>query len=109
MPLTLVFDIKSLDRGIITSSQDILEEFFTYYSKLYASSLPPDLGRLHHMLHTFLDSDQTGFMLPKSTDINVHRLFVNIHVRHVIAGTTGVASFEKAFDTVEWTYLWELL
>lgn len=47
----------------------------------------------------------------RSTDINIRRLFANIHAPHTNQGTRTIATLDikKAFDTVEWVYVWEVL
>lgn len=39
-------------------------------------------NRLNSILHMVIDSDQTGFISGKSTDINIHILFTYIHAPH---------------------------
>lgn len=67
--------------------------------------------RLYPLLPSVIDSDQTGFMPRKSTDVNLRRLYTNIHAQHHNTGTRTIASLdiEKAFDTVEWPFLSETL
>lgn len=50
-------------------------------------------------------------MAHKFTDINLRRLFTNIHAHHDNPGSRVVSSLdiEMAFDTVEWPFLWETL
>lgn len=67
--------------------------------------------RIHYLLKTIIDSDQTGFMPQKMIDNNLRRLHTNIHAHHVNEGSRTVASLdiEKAFDTIERPFLWEIL
>lgn len=67
--------------------------------------------RLYPLLPSVIDSDQTGFMPKRTTDVNLRRLFTNIHAQHNNSGTRAIAllDIEKAFDTVEWPFLWETL
>lgn len=68
-------------------------------------------NRLNSILPTVIDSDQMGFISGESTDINIHRLFTNIHAPHSNPGTWVIAFLdtEKGLDTVEWEYLWEVM
>uniref|UniRef100_A0A803K361 Reverse transcriptase domain-containing protein n=1 Tax=Xenopus tropicalis TaxID=8364 RepID=A0A803K361_XENTR len=67
--------------------------------------------RLRGVIRDLVHPDQTGFMPARATDINIRRLFNNLCVRHQNSGTRVVVALdtEKAFDTVYWPYLWEVL
>ncbi|XP_040184615.1 vomeronasal type-2 receptor 26-like [Rana temporaria] len=67
--------------------------------------------RLGTVIEDLVQVDQTGFMPGKGTDINIRRLFLNLATSHDKEGTRVIASLhaEKAFDSVEWEYLWEVL
>uniref|UniRef100_A0A803J2H9 Reverse transcriptase domain-containing protein n=1 Tax=Xenopus tropicalis TaxID=8364 RepID=A0A803J2H9_XENTR len=68
-------------------------------------------NRLKTVIELLIHPDQTGFMPSKATDINIRRLFTNIWAKHDVTGERVVVALdtEKAFDTVEWSYLWALL
>ncbi|XP_041436080.1 uncharacterized protein fam189a2.S isoform X1 [Xenopus laevis] len=68
-------------------------------------------NRLKLIAPDLIHPDQTGFMPSKATDINVRRLFTNLAIQHDNLGNRIVVSLDtvKAFDTVQWQYLWEVL
>lgn len=61
--------------------------------------------------NTLIHPDQTGFMPNKNTAFNLRRLFMNLQATHDNTGSRVVVSLDvaKAFDSVEWIYLWECL
>ena len=63
--------------------------------------------RIQPLLRIIIDSDQTGFLPQRTTDINLRRLYTNIHTHHTQEGSRTVASLdiEKAFDKIEWPFL----
>lgn len=65
-------------------------------------------SRLPQAIKDLVDVDQTGFMPGKGTDINIRRLYPNLTVPHDNWGSRVIASLdaEKAFDSIEWVYLW---
>lgn len=58
-----------------------------------------------------INADQTGFLPGSCAQMNVRRLFVNLQALHDNSGARVVASLDtkKAFDLVEWPYLFYLL
>lgn len=68
-------------------------------------------NRLNSVILSIVHGDQTGFMPGKGTDINLRRLYTNIsHVeRSQSRGVVASLDAEKAFDSVEWRFLWNVL
>lgn len=56
-------------------------------------------------------SDQSGFILARSMPLNIRRLFLNAQIPVDNPGNRAIFSLDtaKAFDGVEWKYLWEVL
>lgn len=68
-------------------------------------------SRVNDVILTLIHEDQTGFMPGKGTDINLRRLYTVLAASDHLTPSDLVASIdaEKAFDSVEWVYLWEVL
>uniref|UniRef100_A0A803JYV6 Reverse transcriptase domain-containing protein n=1 Tax=Xenopus tropicalis TaxID=8364 RepID=A0A803JYV6_XENTR len=77
-------------------------------AKIFAKILS---NRLKSVIKELIEPDQTGFMPNRSTNINIRRLFTNIHANHANKGSHTIVSLDaaKAFDSVEWPYLLKLL
>lgn len=77
-------------------------------AKLLATFLTLCLATL---IEDLIHVDQTRFMPGKGTDIYIRRLFLKLATNHDNAGTRVVTSLdaEKAFNSVEWIFLWEVL
>lgn len=67
--------------------------------------------RLQPLLPTIIETNQTGSMANRSIDINLRRLHTNSHAQHLNQSSRVVEllDIEKAFDSVEWSFLWEVL
>uniref|UniRef100_A0A803K3T5 Reverse transcriptase domain-containing protein n=1 Tax=Xenopus tropicalis TaxID=8364 RepID=A0A803K3T5_XENTR len=67
--------------------------------------------RVAKALPLIISEDQTGFMANKATALNIRRLYLNLATKHDNCGQRAVAALDitKAFDTVEWEYLWHTL
>lgn len=68
-------------------------------------------SHLSQLIEDLVEVDQTCFMPGKGTDINIRRLYLNLSFPYDNPGTRDIASLEadKAFDSIEWLYLWEVL
>uniref|UniRef100_A0A803JST4 Reverse transcriptase domain-containing protein n=1 Tax=Xenopus tropicalis TaxID=8364 RepID=A0A803JST4_XENTR len=73
--------------------------------KILAKVLANSLGKVILQL---VHEDQTGFMPGKSTAPNIRRLYTNLTYPHSNTGQRTIVALDiaKAFDTVEWSYLW---
>ena len=67
--------------------------------------------RVNKIITSIIHSDQAGFMPRKSTATNLRRLYLNVQTSSGSAGTRALLSLDanKAFDSVGWRYLWEVL
>lgn len=67
--------------------------------------------RMNKVILSLIHPDQTGFMPTKNTAFNLRRLYMNLQARHDQMGTRVVVSLDaaKAFNSVEWEYLWGCL
>uniref|UniRef100_A0A8C6UCR3 Reverse transcriptase domain-containing protein n=1 Tax=Neogobius melanostomus TaxID=47308 RepID=A0A8C6UCR3_9GOBI len=67
--------------------------------------------RLEKVMCSIVDTDQTGFIKGRNSYYNTRRLFNIIHFLNSTRMTGAVVSMdaEKAFDRVEWEYMFEIL
>ncbi|XP_069604436.1 G-patch domain and KOW motifs-containing protein isoform X1 [Ranitomeya imitator] len=68
-------------------------------------------NRLSRVIDRLIHPDQSGFMPNKSTALNLRRLFLNLQIPSDNVGKRVVVSLDahKAFNCVEWSYLWSVL
>uniref|UniRef100_A0A803JYP6 Reverse transcriptase domain-containing protein n=1 Tax=Xenopus tropicalis TaxID=8364 RepID=A0A803JYP6_XENTR len=64
--------------------------------------------RLAKVIKKLVNPDQIGFIPTKTTVLNTRRLYLNLTLVPNNVGNRAIAALDiaKAFDTVEWTYLW---
>lgn len=67
-----------------------------------------DKGQYCAIIEAIIHSDQLGFMPKKSTAHNLRRLFINLQAKADNMGDRALLCLDthKAFDSVEWQYLW---
>lgn len=83
------------------------------------SLLNTDVELLAHILATRLagvmpklvHKDQSGFISTRSMANNIRHSFLNLQIQVVNPGNKAILSMDaaKALDSIEWTYLWEVL
>lgn len=80
----------------------------TFDIKLLARVLA---NRLAKCIQTVIYRDQSGFIPTRSTSQNLRRLFLNLQLPTDNMSNRAIFSLDavKAFDSVEWPYLWETL
>ncbi|XP_056407014.1 uncharacterized protein LOC130298133 [Hyla sarda] len=68
-------------------------------------------NRLAGVILSLIHGDQTGFMPGKSTVDNIRRVYLNLQMSQDGAGARSFFSLDaaKAFDSVEWNYLWSVM
>lgn len=67
--------------------------------------------RLNKVIFSIIHPDQSGFILQKSTAINLRRLFLNPQAQPDNMGDRALLSLDahKAFDSIKWQYLWSVM
>ena len=67
--------------------------------------------RLSAVVTALVHPDQSGFIPNRSTANNLRRLFLNMQIPTDNYGHRAILSLDaaKAFDSVEWEYLWKVL
>ena len=68
-------------------------------------------NRLHKVLHNIISHDQTGYMKKRYIGNNIRKVLDTIEYlnRTNNSGILLMLDFEKAFDTVEWPFLFKVL
>lgn len=67
--------------------------------------------RLNQVILSLIHIDQSGFMPGRNTSFNLRKLFINLQAKHDNVGTRVIVTLDtaKAFDSVEWSYLWRCM
>jgi len=82
----------------------LLNQDYKFMAKCFAD-------RLGTILPSIISSDQTGFVEGRYIGCNLHRIFnLQQHcIDNKICGVLMSLDFEKAFDSVEWSYIYDSL
>uniref|UniRef100_A0A803K1L2 Reverse transcriptase domain-containing protein n=1 Tax=Xenopus tropicalis TaxID=8364 RepID=A0A803K1L2_XENTR len=67
--------------------------------------------KLSRVITKIIHPDQIGFIPAKTAALNTRRLYLNLTQAPAGLGGKAIAALDitKAFDTVEWPYLWQVL
>lgn len=76
--------------------------------KIWANVLA---ARLNRTIQKLIHPEQSGFKPDRSTSVNIRRVFLNPQIPVVNEGSRAILSLDavKAFDSLEWYYLWRVL
>lgn len=68
-------------------------------------------AKMNKCFQSLIHPDQSGFIPNRSTSINIRRVYLNMQVPTENMGSRAVLSLDaaKAFDSLEWDYLWRTL
>lgn len=68
-------------------------------------------NHIKQIILSLIHTDQAGFMPGRNTSFNLRRLYINLQALHDRAGSRVIVALDtaKAFDSVEWRYLWKCL
>lgn len=66
-------------------------------------------NRLKTHIHTIIHTDQTGFIPNRHIYFNLRRLFNILYAKHSTETVIISVDAQKAFDQVEWSYMYETL
>lgn len=67
------------------------------------------VNRLKTHIHTIIHTDQTGFIPNRHIYFNLRRLFNILYTKHSTEMVIISVDAQKAFDQVEWSYMYETL
>lgn len=67
--------------------------------------------RLNQVILSLLHTGQAGFMPGRNTSFSLRKLFINLQAMHDNVSTRVIVTLDtaKAFDSVEWGYLWRCM
>lgn len=67
--------------------------------------------RVKKVIHKIVHPDQTVFIPHRTTSMNIRRVLLNLQIPTVNRGSRAMLLLDvvKAFDSIEWEYLWRVL